>query len=377
MYKNCNFIVNRVWKNVFHIVKQKSLNFHSQKSHPFQVQKLCLPFLRLAALLRHHLYNQPLPDVRAPQSEFVRLVYYLELVTEGMDWGCFNAAVALNWPPSTDPALEDGVSYTTPQTWCAQFAAFVSRSQIAARSFLVDQHITWHPPRLLDLPREYEKIFTVSFFLSCFLFSFVVFFLVFSFVFSLFLFFLQFILTISLHFLLLQFVFNLKIMRFFVKWIYKVCFSSFSKFSCRFHNFFFHFPYSKTLFSIPFKPLNYFPHFIRIFAPIFVRLNKNTFFFLFRLCLQYYHERQCSQCQSVPVETSICLLCGTIVCLKQSCCKQQNVCEAVAHSIDCGGGTGVYLVVTSTYIIVIRGRRACLWGSLYLDDFEEEDRDLK
>lgn len=47
------------------------------------------------------------------------------------------------------------------------------------------------------------------------------------------------------------------------------------------------------------------------------------------------------------------------------------------HSIDCGGGTGIYLVVTSTYIIVIRGRRACLWGSLYLDDFEEEDRDLK
>lgn len=37
----------------------------------------------------------------------------------------------------------------------------------------------------------------------------------------------------------------------------------------------------------------------------------------------------------------------------------------------------MFLVVTSTYIIVIRGRRACLWGSLYLDDFDEEDRDLK
>lgn len=47
------------------------------------------------------------------------------------------------------------------------------------------------------------------------------------------------------------------------------------------------------------------------------------------------------------------------------------------HTIQCGGGTGVFLVVTSTYIIVIRGRRACLWGSLYLDDFDEEDRDLK
>lgn len=210
-----------------------------------QVQKLCLPFLRVAALLRHYLYQQPLPEVRSSEYEFVRLVYFLELVTEGMDWDCFNAAVALSWPQDSTVAM------TTPRMWCDQLCAFAAKSQLAARNFLVDEHILWHPPRLLSLPREYEKIFT------------------------------------------------------------------------------------------------------------------------------YYHERQCSQCQSIPQETSICLLCGTIVCLKQICCKQQNVCEAVQHSIDCGGGTGIYLVVTSTYIIVIRGRRACLWGSLYLDDFEEEDRDLK
>ena len=50
---------------------------------------------------------------------------------------------------------------------------------------------------------------------------------------------------------------------------------------------------------------------------------------------------------------------------------------SLQHSLECGGGTGIFLVVTSTYIIVIRGRRACLWGSLYLDDYDEEDRDLK
>lgn len=54
-----------------------------------------------------------------------------------------------------------------------------------------------------------------------------------------------------------------------------------------------------------------------------------------------------------------------------------NVNFAFQHSLECGGGTGIFLVVTSTYIIVIRGRRACLWGSLYLDDYDEEDRDLK
>lgn len=50
----------------------------------------------------------------------------------------------------------------SPQSWCNEFASFVSKSQVAARSFLVDQTLLWHPPRLLALPREYEKIFTVK-----------------------------------------------------------------------------------------------------------------------------------------------------------------------------------------------------------------------
>ncbi|XP_064072729.1 E3 ubiquitin-protein ligase Ubr3 [Vanessa tameamea] len=91
----------------------------------------------------------------------------------------------------------------------------------------------------------------------------------------------------------------------------------------------------------------------------------------------YYHGRACLQCGAVPKEASVCLLCGTLVCLKQACCRRHQQAEAVSHAADCGGGTGVFLVVTSTYIIVIRGRRACLWGSLYLDDYDEEDRDLK
>ncbi|XP_014472841.1 PREDICTED: E3 ubiquitin-protein ligase UBR3 isoform X2 [Dinoponera quadriceps] len=212
-----------------------------------QIQSLCLPFLRVASLLRYHLYEQPLPLIRTPQSEFVRLVYYLELVTEGMDWDSFNSTVALNWQ-------DNEASVSVPQLWCDQLLAYLrkfGKLDPAVRNLVAEQHVSWKMPKLLNLPREYEKIFT------------------------------------------------------------------------------------------------------------------------------YYHERHCGKCHSIPQEISICLLCGTIVCLKQNCCKQMNVYEAIQHSIDCGGGTGIYLVVTSTYIIVIRGRRACLWGSLYLDDFEEEDRDLK
>lgn len=208
-----------------------------------RVQRLSLPYLRCAALLRHHLYGQPLPEARSPECEFVRLVYFLELVTEGMDWGEFSAARALSWPEASGTVL--------PRRWLTQLAPVARLARLAARSLLLEQHSPWRRPRLLRLPREYERIFT------------------------------------------------------------------------------------------------------------------------------HYHERQCAQCHSVPQETSVCLLCGRVVCLKQACCKQAGVCEAVAHAADCGAGTGLFLVVTSTYVIVIRGRRACLWGSLYLDDFEEEDRDLK
>ncbi|CAK9812220.1 E3 ubiquitin-protein ligase UBR3 [Anthophora quadrimaculata] len=205
-----------------------------------QIQSMCLPFLRVAALLRYHLYDKPLPVIKKPQSEFAELVCYLKLVLKGTKLRFhFNSAVALNWQ-------DNQASVSVPSMWCHQFLAFVSRS----RNLIMEQHISWQVPKLLSLPREYDKIFT------------------------------------------------------------------------------------------------------------------------------YYHGRQCRQGHSIPQKISICLLCGAIVCLKQNR-KQWNVCEVVQHSIDCGGGTGIYLVVTSTYIVVIRGQRVCLWGSLYLDDFEEEDRDLK
>ena len=92
---------------------------------------------------------------------------------------------------------------------------------------------------------------------------------------------------------------------------------------------------------------------------------------------QFYHRRQCTRCGLVPKEPTVCLLCGTFVCLRGQCCKVGTQNETVAHSVDCGSGTCIFLAVNSSTVIVIRGRRACLWGSVYLDTFGEEDRDLK
>lgn len=117
-----------------------------------EVQKLCLPFLRVAALLRHHIYHQELPHVAGAHLEFARLVYFLELVTVSMDWNKFDSTKALCFIPSMDIAL--------PKQWCAELRE-VSPPHHITRDLVIQQHINWHQPRLLRLPREYEKLFTV------------------------------------------------------------------------------------------------------------------------------------------------------------------------------------------------------------------------
>ncbi|RWS23952.1 E3 ubiquitin-protein ligase UBR3-like protein [Leptotrombidium deliense] len=95
----------------------------------------------------------------------------------------------------------------------------------------------------------------------------------------------------------------------------------------------------------------------------------------------YYNYRTCSKCNKVPKEPNICLVCGTLVCMREYCCRPDSSSatpmEACAHSESCGAGTAIYLAVNSSTIIVIRGKRACVWGSVYLDAYGEEDRDLK
>ncbi|XP_026128546.1 E3 ubiquitin-protein ligase ubr3 isoform X2 [Carassius auratus] len=98
--------------------------------------------------------------------------------------------------------------------------------------------------------------------------------------------------------------------------------------------------------------------------------NYNTIF-------QYYHRKFCTSCGKTPKDPALCLVCGAFVCLKGHCCKQQGVCECVLHSQHCGAATGIFLLINASVIIIIRGHRFCLWGSVYLDAHGEEDRDLR
>uniref|UniRef100_A0A671YUB5 E3 ubiquitin-protein ligase n=1 Tax=Sparus aurata TaxID=8175 RepID=A0A671YUB5_SPAAU len=107
-------------------------------------------------------------------------------------------------------------------------------------------------------------------------------------------------------------------------------------------------------------------------APRLLQLPDN-----YNIIFQYYHRKACTACKKVPKDPALCLVCGAFVCLKGVCCKQQGTCECVLHSQHCGAATGIFLLINASVIIIIRGHRFCLWGSVYLDAHGEEDRDLR
>lgn len=122
-----NFVIRQLEGSLLYLDSSGSSpsegnSYSNRQSVENKVESLCLPYLRIAALLRHHLFNEEIPEVRTEQTEFVRLVYYLELVTEGMDWSRFNAAVGLNF---TEPGL------TIPTMWFRQLSAYIERSQVS------------------------------------------------------------------------------------------------------------------------------------------------------------------------------------------------------------------------------------------------------
>lgn len=135
------------------VVEEKKDLDAKLKDFEIELQSLCLPFLRNAALLRHHVYHHELPEIKGPNLEFARLVYFLELVTKSMDWKDFDGTKALNFAKGLETAL--------PIRWCE--ALRESRPpHDTTRELIMSQHAVWHQPQLLALPREYERLFTVT-----------------------------------------------------------------------------------------------------------------------------------------------------------------------------------------------------------------------
>ncbi|CAG7878730.1 unnamed protein product [Brassica rapa] len=95
---------------------------------------------------------------------------------------------------------------------------------------------------------------------------------------------------------------------------------------------------------------------------------------LYQDLLQRYIKKPCSNCKTVMEEPALCLLCGRLCSpIKPPCCRESG-CQT--HAVTCGAGTGVFLLIRRTTILLQRFGRQSSWPSLYLDTFGEEDTNM-
>ena len=96
----------------------------------------------------------------------------------------------------------------------------------------------------------------------------------------------------------------------------------------------------------------------------------------FQTLVQTYYKRKCLNCKKQPKESSVCLLCGRIVCFLQKCCldlpgQKAGEGELTYHARTCEGGQGLYLCTTNGKIIMVDAEKSCQRASPYVNKFGE------
>ncbi|XAR68944.1 Carboxypeptidase U [Bertholletia excelsa] len=96
--------------------------------------------------------------------------------------------------------------------------------------------------------------------------------------------------------------------------------------------------------------------------------------YLYQDLLQRYIKKRCPDCGAVLEEPALCLLCGELCSPNWKTCCRESGCQT--HAMACGAGTGVFLLIRKTTILLQRSARQALWPSPYLDVFGEEDIEM-
>lgn len=90
--------------------------------------------------------------------------------------------------------------------------------------------------------------------------------------------------------------------------------------------------------------------------------------------LQRYIKQRCPDCGLVQDDPALCLVCGKLCSpIWKTCCRESG-CQT--HALSCGAGTGVFLLIRKTSVLLQRSGRQAPWPSPYLDSFGEEDIDM-
>ncbi|CAH8553063.1 unnamed protein product [Schistosoma margrebowiei] len=106
----------------------------------------------------------------------------------------------------------------------------------------------------------------------------------------------------------------------------------------------------------------------QLYSPRLIRTPSS-----FDVLFNALHLVNCSSNQHRFQDNILCLICGRLLC--SLCSNLATV--VVEHTYMCGGFSGVVLEVNTSIVYVSLGSNICDWGSVYLDEYGEEDLELK
>jgi len=82
-----------------------------------------------------------------------------------------------------------------------------------------------------------------------------------------------------------------------------------------------------------------------------------------------YFQVKCTNCNTAPTFSLICLLCGTKICFMRDCCnnlgKKKNTYEYIQHAIQCGLGNSAYLHLDDGKVSFVLNK-IIAYSSIYL-----------
>ena len=113
-------------------------------------QELALPYLRIAALVRHYFFEQDLPEILDEAKEFSALANFLQLnASEAVDEAGLGVCDGLNWFTEDRREIE---------TWCRGFHE-IARFNAGEAKRLLLVNLLWKQPALLRVPKNYDVVF--------------------------------------------------------------------------------------------------------------------------------------------------------------------------------------------------------------------------
>ncbi|KAJ1672585.1 E3 ubiquitin-protein ligase ubr1, partial [Spiromyces aspiralis] len=97
----------------------------------------------------------------------------------------------------------------------------------------------------------------------------------------------------------------------------------------------------------------------------------------FEVLFELSSKAICPNCQSIPEDSALCLMCGRFLCCQSFCCERDGIGECNVHMKTCGGTMGLFLLVKKCGLAFLYHDNGCFRATPFLDQHGEFDMGLR